>query len=221
MLNTLLINLPLLIQDTAAVEGDMGMLWMLLSGILVFFMQAGFTLVEAGMTRPKNAINIAMKNLLDISVGSITYWLVGYSLMYGDTSNGYFFWGGLFQGEGADLFFQTMFAATAATIVSGAIAGRTKFETYAIFTLVMTAIIYPIAGGWEWNGGWLNNTDDYFFNAEFIDFAGSSIVHSVGGWAGLVGAMLLGPRIGKFVDGKAQAMPGPVSYTHLTLPTKA
>ena len=106
MLNTLLINLPLLIQDTAAVEGDMGMLWMLLSGILVFFMQAGFTLVEAGMTRPKNAINIAMKNLLDISVGSITYWLVGYSLMYGDTSNGYFFWGGLFQGEGADLFFK-------------------------------------------------------------------------------------------------------------------
>ena len=118
MINYLYTNLPLFIQDTASVEGDMGMLWMLLSGILVFFMQAGFTLVEAGMTRPKNAINIAMKNLLDISVGSVTYWLVGYSLMYGDTSNGWFFWSGLFQGEGADLFFQTMFAATAATIVS-------------------------------------------------------------------------------------------------------
>jgi Amt family ammonium transporter len=165
---------------------DMGMLWMLIAGILVFFMQAGFTLVESGMTRSKNAVNIAMKNLLDISVGSITYWLVGYSLMYGDTSNGWFFWSGLFQGEGADLFFQTMFAATAATIVSGAIAGRTKYSTYAIFTVVMTALIYPIAGGWEWNGGFLNTAS--FMPTEFIDFAGSSIVHSVGGWAALVGS---------------------------------
>jgi len=107
-------------STTTAINGDLGMLWMLLSGILVFFMQAGFTLVESGMTRSKNAVNIAMKNLLDICVGSLTYWLVGYSLMYGDTTNGWFFWSGLFQGEGADLFFQTMFAATAATIVSGA-----------------------------------------------------------------------------------------------------
>ncbi len=202
MINSIFTNLPLVIQDTASVEGDMGMLWMLLSGILVFFMQAGFTLVEAGMTRPKNAINIAMKNLLDISVGSITYWLVGYSLMYGDTSNGYFFWSGLFQGEGADLFFQTMFAATAATIVSGAIAGRTKFETYVIFTLIMTAIIYPISGGWQWQGsGWLTELG-------FIDFAGSSIVHGVGGFAALVGAYMVGPRIGKYVDGKVNAIPG-------------
>ena len=177
-----------LFQDTAATEvskaveqinGDMGMLWMLIAGILVFLMQAGFTLVESGMTRAKNAVNIAMKNLLDICVGSITFWLVGYSLMYGDTSNGWFFWSGLFQGEGADLFFQTMFAATTATIVSGAIAGRTKYSTYIIFSLVMTAVIYPISGGWEWNGGWLNNTDG-IMPAEFIDFAGSSIVHSVG-----------------------------------------
>ena len=184
------------------------MLWMLLSGILVFFMQAGFTLVESGMTASKNAVNIAMKNMLDICVGTLTYWLVGYSLMYGDTSNGWFFWSGLFQGDGADLFFQTMFAATAATIVSGAIAGRTKFSTYAIFTVVMTAIIYPIAGGWEWNGGWLNDTDSYFFNAEFIDFAGSSIVHGVGGFAALVGAYMVGPRIGKYVDGKVMPIPG-------------
>ena len=106
--------------------GDTGMLWMLIAGILVFFMQAGFTLVESGMTRSKNAVNIAMKNLLDITVGSITYWFVGYSLMYGSSENGYFFWSGIMQGEGADLFFQTMFAATAATIVSVAIAGRTK-----------------------------------------------------------------------------------------------
>jgi Amt family ammonium transporter len=203
MINYLSINLPLIIQDTAAIEGDMGMLWMLLSGILVFFMQAGFTLVEAGMTQSKNAVNIAMKNLLDISVGSITYWLVGYSLMYGDTSNGWFFWSGLFQGEGADLFFQTMFAATAATIVSGAIAGRTKFETYVVFTLIMTAIIYPISGGWQWQGsGWLTELG-------FIDFAGSSIVHAVGGVAALVAAIMVGPRLGKFgKDGSVNAIPG-------------
>ena len=201
MFSTLLTTAPI-VQDTAATEGDMGMLWMLLSGILVFFMQAGFTLVESGMTQSKNAVNIAMKNILDICIGSLTYWLVGYSLMYGDTSNGWFFWGGLFQGEGADLFFQTMFAATAATIVSGAIAGRTKYSTYAIFSVVMTAIIYPIAGGWQWQGsGWLTEMG-------FIDFAGSSIVHAVGGFAALVAAYMVGPRIGKYVDGKIFAIPG-------------
>jgi len=204
MLHSLFTHIPMVIQDTAAIEGDMGMLWMLLSGILVFFMQAGFTLVESGMTRSKNAVNIAMKNLLDICVGSLTYWFVGYSLMYGDSSNGWFFWSGILQGDGADLFFQTMFAATAATIVSGAIAGRTKYSTYAIFTVVMTAFVYPIAGGWEWNGGWLNTT----FDAEFIDFAGSSIVHGVGGFAALVAAFMVGPRIGKFVDGKVIPIPG-------------
>ena len=202
-------NLPLVIQDAAAVESlagaikdDMGMLWMLLSGILVFFMQAGFTLVESGMTRSKNAVNIAMKNLLDIAVGSLTYWFVGYSLMYGDTTNGWFFWSGIMQGEGADLFFQTMFAATAATIVSGAIAGRTKYSTYIIFSIVMTAIIYPIAGGWQWQGsGWLTELG-------FIDFAGSSIVHAVGGFAALVAAYMVGPRIGKYVNGKVMPIPG-------------
>ena len=191
-----------LAEEIAKINGDMGMLWMLLSGILVFFMQAGFTLVESGMTRSKNAVNIAMKNLLDICVGSLSFWIVGYSLMYGDTSNGYFFWSGLFQGEGADLFFQTMFAATAATIVSGAIAGRTKYTTYIIFSVIMTAIIYPISGGWQWQGdGWLTNLG-------FIDFAGSSIVHSVGGWAALVAAYMVGPRIGKYVNGKVCAIPG-------------
>lgn len=201
--------MPLIIQDASAVEalaesvkGDMGMLWMLLSGILVFFMQAGFTLVESGMTRSKNAVNIAMKNLLDICVGSISFWFVGYSLMYGDTTNGWFFWSGFMQGEGADLFFQTMFAATAATIVSGAIAGRTKYTTYIIFSIIMTAIIYPISGGWQWQGsGWLTELG-------FIDFAGSSIVHSVGGWAALVAAFMVGPRIGKYVNGKVMPIPG-------------
>lgn len=214
MINNILTFIPNLIavQGTAepteieaavaAINGDMGMLWMLISAILVFFMQAGFTLVETGMTRSKNAANIAMKNLLDICVGSLTYWLVGYSLMYGDTSNGWFFWSGIMQGEGADLLFQTMFAATAATIVSGAIAGRTKYSTYIIFSIVMTALIYPIAGGWQWQGsGWLTELG-------FIDFAGSSIVHSVGGWAALVAAFMVGPRIGKFVDGKVMSIPG-------------
>jgi Amt family ammonium transporter len=200
-----------LLQDTPTtdvakaveqINGDMGMLWMLIAGILVFLMQAGFTLVESGMTQSKNAVNIAMKNLLDICVGSLTFWLVGYSLMYGDTSNGWFFWSGLMQGEGADLFFQTMFAATAATIVSGAIAGRTKYSTYIIFSIVMTAVIYPISGGWQWQGsGWLTELG-------FIDFAGSSIVHSVGGWAALVAALMVGPRIGKYVNGKVLPIPG-------------
>ena len=205
-----LLNLPLRLasQDTAAIEGDMGMLWMLISGILVFFMQAGFFLVESGMTDSKNAVNIAMKNFLDIAVGSLAFWFIGYSLMYGaDQSGGFFHFGGLTFSQGAaDLFFQTVFAATAATIVSGAIAGRTKYTTYAIFSIVMTAFIYPIAGGWEWNGGWLNNTD--YMPAEFIDFAGSSIVHSVGGWAALVAAWMVGPRIGKFLDGKPNVMHG-------------
>lgn len=202
-----LFNIPLFIQDTAAIEGDMGMMWMLISGILVFFMQAGFFLVESGMTDSKNAVNIAMKNFLDIAVGSLAFWFVGYSLMYGtDMGGGWFHWGGFIFSQGAaDLFFQTVFAATAATIVSGAIAGRTKYTTYAIFSIVMTAVIYPIAGGWEWNGGWLNAE---WMPAEFIDFAGSSIVHSVGGWAALVAAWMVGPRIGKYLDGKAIEMHG-------------
>ncbi len=188
--------------ELGKIKEDMGMLWMLLSAILVFFMQAGFTLVESGMTRSKNAVNIAMKNLLDICVGSLTYWIIGYSLMYGKTSNGYFFWGGLFLGEGIDLLFQTMFAATAATIVSGAIAGRTKYSTYVIFSIIITAFIYPISGGWQWQGeGWLTKIG-------FIDFAGSSVVHSVGGWAALVAAILVGPRIGKFVGNKVIPIPG-------------
>ena len=203
-----LLNIPLVIQDTAAIEGDMGMLWMLIAGILVFFMQAGFFLVESGMTDSKNAVNIAMKNFLDIAVGSLAFWFIGYSLMYGgdSTGGGFFHWSGLTFSQGAaDLFFQTVFAATAATIVSGAIAGRTKYTTYAIFSILLTAFIYPIAGGWEWNGGWLNAE---WMPAEFIDFAGSSIVHSVGGWAALVAAWMVGPRIGKFLNGKPIEMHG-------------
>ncbi|TYA74433.1 ammonium transporter [Seonamhaeicola marinus] len=204
-----LFSLPLFVQDTAAVEGDMGMLWMLISGILVFLMQAGFTLVESGMTRSKNVVNIAMKNVLDIAVGSLVFWFIGYSLMYGESASGWIGWSGFMFNQGpADLFFQTVFCATAATIVSGAIAGRTKYSTYIIFSVVLTAIIYPIAGGWEWNGGWLNDTEG-IMPAEFIDFAGSSVVHAVGGWAAIVAAALVGPRLGKYTaEGKAVSIPG-------------
>ena len=171
-------------------------------------MHAGFTLVEAGFTQAKNAVNIAMKNLMAISVGTIIYWFIGYSLMYGDTTNGFFRWSGFFpESAPHDLFFQTMFAATCATIVSGAVAGRTKYSVFAIFAVIITGLIYPIAGGWEWNSdGWLNSAS--FMPVEFIDLAGSSIVHAVGGWAALVGAYMVGPRIGKFVKGKVEVIPG-------------
>ena len=143
------------------------------------------------------------ENILDISVGTISYWAIGYGLMYG-ASNGWIATSDIFfnPGDGPhDVFFQTVFCATAATIVSGAIAGRTKYTTYVLFTIFLTAIVYPISGGWQWNGdGWLANLG-------FIDFAGSSIVHSVGGWAALVGAWMVGPRLGKYVDGKSNVIP--------------
>ena len=192
----------------SSVEVDLSIMWITIAGFLVFFMHAGFTLVEAGFTQAKNAVNIAMKNLMAISVGTIVYWFIGYSLMYGETSNGFFRWSGFFAETAPhDLFFQTMFAATCATIVSGAVAGRTKYSVFAIFAVIITGLIYPIAGGWEWNpDGWLNSAS--FMPAEFIDLAGSSIVHAVGGWAALVGAYMVGPRLGKFVKGKVEAIPG-------------
>ncbi len=203
-MTTLLLNI---VNTTADVNDDFTILWILLSGILVFFMQAGFTLLESGMTRSKNAANIAMKNFMDISVGTLSFWVLGYGLMYGTKdASGFISVSDLFFNPGAgahDVFFQTVFAATAATIVSGAIAGRTKYSTYIIFTLFLTALIYPISGGWQWygDGAWLSDLG-------FIDFAGSSIVHSVGGWAALVAAWMVGPRIGKYVDGKVVAIPG-------------
>jgi len=197
----------------AAVEGinaDLGILWIIIAAILVFFMQAGFTLVETGFTRSKNAGNIIMKNIMDLAIGSLMFWVVGYSIMYGgdtilggfmrDPSDLAFF----NQDDWHNLFFQTVFCATAATIVSGAIAGRTKFSTYLIFSAVLTTIIYPISGSWLWpfdDKAWLNNLG-------FIDFAGSTIVHAVGGFAGLVAAKLVGPRIGKYTDGKVNVIKG-------------
>jgi len=192
----------------SSIESDLTIMWITIAGFLVFFMHAGFTLVEAGFTQAKNAVNIAMKNLMAISVGTIIYWFIGYSFMYGETTNGFFRWSGFFTETAPhDLFFQTMFAATCATIVSGAVAGRTKYSVFAIFAVIITGFIYPIAGGWEWNSdGWLNSAS--FMPTEFIDLAGSSIVHAVGGWAALVGAHMVGPRLGKYVKGKVEAIPG-------------
>jgi len=180
-------------------------MWILIAGILVFFMQAGFTLVESGFTRSKNTINIIMKNLMDLCIGSLGFWLIGYTLMYGKDISTLIGNPTLFFNDAKEmhnLFFQTVFCATAATIVSGAIAERTKFSTYLIFSLLMTVVIYPISGHWVWQGeGWLTKLG-------FIDFAGSTVVHSVGGWAALVAAYLVGPRIGKYINGKSNAIPG-------------
>lgn len=179
-------------------------LWVLIAGILVFWMQAGFALVEAGFTRAKNVGNIIMKNFMDFSLGSLIFWIIGYGIMYG--SKGAFF--GAFdifydvEGDYHNLFFQTVFAATAATIVSGAMAERTKFSTYLIFSIVITAVIYPISGHWVWGNGWLSTME-----TPFHDFAGSTVVHSVGGWAALAGAWTIGPRLGKY-NGTSNAIPG-------------
>lgn len=186
-------------------------MWLLIAGFMVMFMQPGFAMVEAGFTRSKNTANILMKNLMDFSIGSLLYWVIGFTLMYGESIGGLIGTPDLFfmsdgYGENysdyADLFFQTVFAATAATIVSGAMAERTEFKSYLIFSIVITVFIYPISGHWTWGGGWLSQLG-------FHDFAGSSIVHSVGGWVGLAGAAIIGPRIGKYKkDGKPNAIPG-------------
>ncbi len=184
-------------------------IWVLIAAALVFFMQAGFAMVETGFTRAKNAGNIIMKNLMDFAVGSIMFWVVGYSIMYGADQMGLFgFSGFLFYDDYTSLIFQTVFAATAATIVSGAMAERTKFISYLMYSFVITTFVYPISGHWIWGGGFLS-TLEIAGASGFIDFAGSTAVHSVGGWTALIGAMILGPRLGKYTkDGKSNAIPG-------------
>lgn len=214
-----------------AVSGALDMIWLVLAASLVFFMQAGFSMVEIGLTRAKNSANIIMKNLMDFAVGALAYWAIGWGLMYGASAGSIIGTSGFFLNydiAGAadylgasindsttltelmspiyrDWIFQVVFAATAATIVSGAMAERTNFKAYLIYSVVISAVIYPISGHWTWGGGFLSD-------AGFHDFAGSSIVHSVGGWAALAGAMIIGPRLGKYVkkDGKVKvnAIPG-------------
>ncbi len=194
-------------ENTESISG-LNTVWMLLAAMLVFWMQPGFALVEAGLTRSKNTANILMKNFCDFIIGSILFWLVGYGLMYG-TGNGFIGheklgWIGSDGNVPAEcmLIFQTMFAATSATIVSGAMAERTKFSMYLLYSIVISLLIYPIEGHWSWGGGWLSELG-------FHDFAGSTVVHACGGFLSLAGAIVLGPRIGKYgKDGKSRAIPG-------------
>ncbi|MDH3585440.1 MAG: ammonium transporter, partial [Phycisphaerae bacterium] len=217
-------------------------LWVLLSGCLVFIMHLGFASLEAGLTRSKNTVNILFKNTMIICIGFLTYALIGFNLMYpGSQFAGGFLDFSAISGfitvdpadkeavaanltsaynEGytwyTDFFFQAVFAATAATIVSGAVAGRIKLSGFLLFAAIFLAISYPITGAWKWGGGWLhvlgNTAEEVASGADavgFYDFAGSTIVHSVGGWAALVMAILLGPRLGKYNrDGSANALPG-------------
>lgn len=196
-----------LIRYAASID----MIWLVLCAALVFFMQAGFAMVESGLTRAKNAGNILMKNLMDFSVGVIVFWAVGWALMYGETVSGVigktqFFLTGAAPHLFRDWMFQVVFAATAATIVSGAMAERTKFSGYLVYTVFITGLIYPISGHWIWSeGGWLGSMG-------FHDFAGSTVVHSVGAWAALAGAVIIGPRKGKYVtvngETTVNAIPG-------------
>jgi Amt family ammonium transporter len=191
-------------------------LWTLVAAALVFFMQAGFAMVEAGFTRAKNAVNIIMKNLMDFSIGTIAFWAIGFGLMFGVSQTGWFGTSGFFLSdfsvEGdpwvlAFWMFQVVFCATAATIVSGAMAERTKFVGYLAYSAILSAIIYPVFGSWAW--GSLFNGSGWLEGLGFIDFAGSTVVHSVGGWAALAGAIVLGPRLGKYgKDGKPRAIMG-------------
>jgi ammonium transporter, Amt family len=196
----------------AEVGSQLDVIWLLLAAFLVFFMQAGFAMVESGFSRAKNAANLLMKNLMDFSVGTLLYFAIGFGLMYGASAGGLigtdnfllskFGLGSENAYDYAGFLFQLVFAATAATIVSGAVAERLKFGAYLVYSIVLIGLVYPISGHWLWGGGWLAELG-------FIDFAGSTIVHSVGGWAALAGALVLGPRIGKFnKDGSSNVIPG-------------
>lgn len=210
---------PSVMSNAVAIKGvqtHLDYVWTLVAAALVFFMQAGFALVETGFTRAKNAINILMKNTMDFVIGSLVFYAVGFGIMFGTTHTGWFGTTGFFLSDfhmGGDPWvlafwmFQCVFAATAATIVSGAMAERTKFTGYLVYCVAICTIIYPVYGSWAWGslfhgGGWLEHLG-------FIDFAGSTVVHSIGGWAALAGAIVLGPRIGKYgKDGKPKAIPG-------------
>jgi len=200
--------------ETTDILRYLNIAWILIASVLVFFMQAGFAMVEAGFTRAKNAGNIIMKNLMDFALGSIAFYYIGFAIMFGTSAGGFLGTTGFFEPLAMDLgvfeslspatflIFQTVFAATAATIVSGAMAERTKFIAYLIYSIVISLVIYPVVGHWAWGGGWL-------YEIGFVDFAGSTVVHSVGGWAALIGAAILGPRTGKYgPKGQVNAIPG-------------
>ena len=199
------------------IQTHANILWTLVAACLVFWMQAGFAFVESGFTRAKNAAHIMMKNMLDMSMGALAFWLIGFGIMFGATNGiigtDHFFLSpdnGTGDGQWQYTFwmFQVVFAATAATIVSGAMAERTRFAGYLVYSVAITAIIYPVFGHWAW-GNLLLDQASWLADMGFIDFAGSTVVHSVGGWAALAGAIVVGPRLGKFTkDGLVRAIPG-------------
>ena len=199
-----------------AVQINLNYVWTILAAALVFFMQAGFALLETGFTQAKNAVNIIMKNVMDASAGALVFFIVGFGIMFGSSWNGFIGTDGFFltgiegQPESwtyAFYFFQAVFAATAATIVSGAVAERIKFNGYLVFSIAITGLIYPVFGAWAWGG--LFNGGGWLESLGFIDFAGSTVVHSVGGWAALAGALVVGPRVGKYApDGTPREIPG-------------
>ncbi|MBK6282011.1 MAG: ammonium transporter [Draconibacterium sp.] len=205
------VTLTSLAQSATDMARSIDTVWVLVTAALVFFMQAGFALVEAGFTRAKNTVNILYKNLMDFAVGSIIFWVLGFGLMFGTDISGIigtpdlFFKNGWTGGIPAEAFliFQTVFAATAATIVSGAMAERTEFKSYLLFSLIISAVIYPVSGHWIWGGGWLSQ-----LSTPFVDFAGSTVVHMVGGVVALTGTLALGPRLGKYNGKKVNAIPG-------------
>ena len=206
------------VKNAQQVQDNLDVVWTLIAGILVFTMQAGFALVETGFTRAKNAANIMMKNLMDFSAGSIGFWLVGAALMFGADAAGLFGKSGFLMDVFQDgpgcwnwtmMIFQTMFAATAATIVSGCVAERIEFKSYLIYSILVSAIVCPSSGHWAWGSLMGDGSAGWLSKLGFHDFAGSTVVHSVGGWIGLAGAIMLGPRIGKYrADGKANPIPG-------------
>ncbi|PWA13139.1 ammonium transporter [Pueribacillus theae] len=186
-----------------SLESSINLVWVMLAAFLVFFMHAGFTMVESGFTRAKNSLNIIMKNFLTISLGSLVYFMIGFGIMFGDSAGGLFGMNGFMLSgrEDIDFFvFQAMFAATCATIISGAVAERIKFSSYIQITIVMTAVIYPVVGHWIWNDGWLAEMG-------FSDFAGSTVVHLTGATAALIAVLFLGPRLGKYTGSQVNAIP--------------
>jgi len=227
------VTVPSIAEELASIKSALAdqkvaadTVWVLICGMLVFFMNTGFGMIETGFTRAKNAVNILSKNFIVFSAASLAFWLIGWGLMFGD-GNGFMGTNGLFFLGGADnspatgdaysgvyssiewatvpllakFFFQLVFAATAATIVSGAVAERIKYGSFIVFAFFLVAVMYPITGHWIWGGGWLAEKG-------FWDFAGSTVVHSVGGWSALAGAIVLGPRFGKYLKGKINAIPG-------------
>ena len=188
-------------------------MWIVLCAIIVFFMQAGFAMLESGLVRSKNAVNVIMKNYIDMSIGSLGFFAVGFGLMFGVNQTGFFGASGFLPQNAstefyAFMFFQMMFAATAATIVSGALAERIRYWPYIFSAVLITSVIYPIFGSWVW-GGYGSETVGWLAGLGFADFAGSSVVHAVGGWCALAGVMALGPRLGRFKKSGAGGTPIP------------